>query len=123
MGAINPGGRMAQRPRSFDVRYSGHMKFLVVAGMLLASGRLPAQQFRLAPVVTGLSVPTDIQSAGDGSGRLFIVQQNGIIRPTEPQRAAAFNRLLWKVYGDSRVGSSVELSPTSGLAEKNQRRR
>ena len=32
------------------------------------------------PLVTGLSGVTDIQNAGDGSGRLFLVQQNGLIR-------------------------------------------
>ena len=31
-------------------------------------------------IVTGLSGVTDIQNAGDGSGRLFLVQQNGVIR-------------------------------------------
>jgi uncharacterized protein (TIGR03437 family) len=35
---------------------------------------------RLTPLVSGLPGVTDIQHAGDGSGRLFIVQQNGIIR-------------------------------------------
>lgn len=31
-------------------------------------------------VVSGLSRPVDIQNAGDGSGRLFIVEQAGVIR-------------------------------------------
>ncbi len=39
-----------------------------------------AQEIRLSQVAAGISAPTDIQHAGDGSGRLFLVQQNGIIR-------------------------------------------
>ena len=32
------------------------------------------------PAITGLSAPVDLVNAGDGTGRLFIVQQGGIIR-------------------------------------------
>ena len=39
-----------------------------------------AQEIRTVQIVSGLAAPTDIQNAADGSGRLFIVQQNGIIR-------------------------------------------
>src|SRR5688572_11344984 len=39
-----------------------------------------AQEIRLAQVASGISGPTDIQAANDGSGRMFFVQQNGIIR-------------------------------------------
>jgi uncharacterized protein (TIGR03437 family) len=39
-----------------------------------------AQEIRTVQVISGLTAPTDIQNAADGSGRLFIVQQNGIIR-------------------------------------------
>ena len=35
---------------------------------------------RLVQVVTGLSVPVGLQHAGDGSGRLFIVERGGLIR-------------------------------------------
>src|SRR2546426_9196735 len=31
-------------------------------------------------IASGIPSPTDIQNAGDGSGRLFLVQQNGIVR-------------------------------------------
>ena len=34
----------------------------------------------LTPVATGISSPTDIQNAGDGSGRLFLVQQDGVVK-------------------------------------------
>src|SRR5690242_13000808 len=54
---------------------------MVRAACLLLMAALGfAQEVRLTQVATGISNPTDIQSANDGSGRLFLVQQNGIIR-------------------------------------------
>jgi hypothetical protein len=50
-----------------------------VLGILLAAG-LSAQEIRTVQVASGISAPSDIQNAGDGSGRLFLVQQNGLIR-------------------------------------------
>ena len=55
------------------------MRILLAAGLTFALPLL-AQQIRLEPVASGISQPTDIQNAGDGSGRLFFVQQNGIVR-------------------------------------------
>ncbi len=42
---------------------------------------------RLQQVFTGLSRPILIRNAGDGSGRLFIVQQGGIIKVAQPGSA------------------------------------
>ena len=39
-----------------------------------------AARFEWAPLASGLYHPTDIQNAGDQSGRLFILEQNGRIR-------------------------------------------
>lgn len=51
---------------------------LAAAGVFSVS--LPAASLQLSPVVTGLSSPLDIQNAGDGSGRLFVVEKGGTIR-------------------------------------------
>ena len=47
-------------------------------GAILAA-QLSAQEIRTVQVASGISLPTEIQNAADGSGRLFLVQQNGLI--------------------------------------------
>lgn len=54
------------------------MKKFAPVLVLVALGS--AQDIRLTQVAFGIPSPTDIQSANDGTGRLFLVQQNGIIR-------------------------------------------
>jgi uncharacterized protein (TIGR03437 family) len=55
------------------------MRMLVATGIALAQLIL-AQEIQTVPVTSGINAPTDIQNAGDGSGRLFLVQQDGIVR-------------------------------------------
>jgi hypothetical protein len=50
------------------------------AAALLVPLLLQAQEIRLVQAASGLSAPTDIQGANDGSGRLFLVEQRGLIR-------------------------------------------
>ena len=42
------------------------------------------QAISYSPFITGLSAPVEAVNAGDGTARLFIVQQNGIIRVYDP---------------------------------------
>ena len=51
----------------------------VVAVLVLAPLALP-QEIALRQIASGISDPTDIQSPPDGTGRLFFVQQAGLIR-------------------------------------------
>ena len=44
----------------------------------------PVAAIQLTPVVTGLASPTFIANAGDGSNRLFVVEQGGTIRVLQP---------------------------------------
>ena len=60
--------------------------------LLLALQALAAQEIRTVQIATGLPAPTDIQNAGDGSGRLFFVQQNGLIRILSRRRRAVPGR-------------------------------
>jgi uncharacterized protein (TIGR03437 family) len=55
------------------------MKPRWAAGLIFCL-QLGGQEIRLQQVATGITAPTDIENAGDGSGRLFLVQQNGVIR-------------------------------------------
>jgi uncharacterized protein (TIGR03437 family) len=55
------------------------MRWLPAAWLVLGT-QLLAQEIRLVQVASGVNAPTDIQNAGDGSGRLFFVQQDGYVR-------------------------------------------
>ncbi len=67
------GRRMIARPGSVG------SLLLLVAVVLGAPRAAPAQSLTLEPIATGLARPVDIAHAGDGSGRLFIVLQDGRI--------------------------------------------
>ena len=55
-----------------------------VAALWLCVGSAPVAAIELTPVASGLSSPTFIANAGDGSNRLFIVEQAGTIRVLQP---------------------------------------
>jgi glucose/arabinose dehydrogenase len=68
------------------------MKALIVLLTAIAAGLFakesngqPIQPIRLIPYITsGLSAPLFVCNAGDGSNRLFILQQGGVIRVVQP---------------------------------------
>jgi len=45
-----------------------------------SNAQTPSITYEVVSAITGLSAPVDIVNAGDGSNRLFIVQQNGVVR-------------------------------------------
>ncbi|HMC59562.1 MAG TPA: PQQ-dependent sugar dehydrogenase, partial [Candidatus Solibacter sp.] len=55
------------------------MRYWLIAGLGLVMGG-SAQEIRTTQIASGIAAPTDIQSANDGSGRLFLVQQSGMVR-------------------------------------------
>src|SRR5205814_9616260 len=59
---------------------------IVAAFLCLLSPTLPAVQ--LMPLVSGLSSPLFITNAADGSNRLFIEEQGGVIRVLQPGASA-----------------------------------
>src|SRR5436189_21695 len=56
------------------------MRYLALGFVLSLSLLAQDPGIRFVSVATGIVNPTDIQNAGDGSGRLFIVQQDGTVR-------------------------------------------
>ena len=67
---------------------------------------LGAQEARLTRVVEGLNAPVDIQSARDGSGRLFVAEQGGTVRVVENGllRPAPFLDIRAKTRSDGECG-------------------
>ncbi len=55
------------------------MKCRVLVGLVIVIAAA-GQDIRLTRVAGGIAAPTDIENAADGSGRLFLVQQNGIVK-------------------------------------------
>src|SRR5262245_60953703 len=66
------------------------MKILPLLRILLAAAVLSflspplLAAIQLTPVVSGLSSPLFVSHAGDGTHRLFIVEQGGVIRVLQP---------------------------------------
>lgn len=62
---------------------------LVVAVALISLPSPLLAQFQLTPVATGLANPLFVGHAGDGTQRLFIVEQDGIIRVLQSGQSTA----------------------------------
>jgi glucose/arabinose dehydrogenase len=65
------------------------LRIVVVAFLVAGNLALAEPAFVLTPIATGLSAPLGIVNAGDGSGRLFFVQQGGQIRVFDGQQVRA----------------------------------
>ena len=57
------------------------------------SAAVRAGQIDIMPVVSGLSSPVGVVNAGDGSNRLFVIQQGGTVRVVQNNRLLAGNFL------------------------------
>src|ERR1700682_2132964 len=90
-----------------------------IAGAVALAISLPAQEIRTTQVASNISAPTDIQHAGDGSGRLFLVQQNGIVRILRAGQVATppFLDIRFKTRGDGERGL-LGLAFPAGFAQK-----
>lgn len=64
------------------------LSFAILAIGAFGQGVASPLTIRTQPVLTGLSLPVQVTSARDGTNRLFIVQQRGIIRVLQPGATA-----------------------------------
>ena len=76
--------------RSFRFTVSLAMAFLMLTAMISAQTGSPLT-VRFQPVVSGLTSPLLATNAKDGTKRLFIVQQGGIIKVVQPGSNVATN--------------------------------
>jgi uncharacterized protein (TIGR03437 family) len=67
----------------------------------------PAQEIHATRIATGVASPTDIQNANDGSGRLFFVQQNGLVRIF--RNGAVSSRAFLDITAKTRAGGEQGL--------------
>src|SRR6476660_1344279 len=58
--------------------------FICVAGFFCTTSLLSQPAISYGPFVSGFNVPVEVVNAGDATNRLFIVQQNGIVRVYDP---------------------------------------
>jgi glucose/arabinose dehydrogenase len=67
----------------------------------------PASSISLTPFVSGLSQPVAITHAGDGSGRLFVVEQGGTVKIV--RNAAVVPQPFLNITGRVRAGGEQGL--------------
>jgi glucose/arabinose dehydrogenase len=73
-------------------RFAGREKALVrltLLAMLIGAAPVVAQDLALEPVAEGLTAPLHVEEPADGSGRKFIVQQNGVVQVLGPDNRLA----------------------------------
>ena len=77
---------------------------ILAAFLLTAINHLNAQTVQVQPVLSGLTAPVLATNARDDSNRLFVVQQNGVIKVLQPNAAATdYLNILSKIaYGGER---------------------
>ena len=88
------------------------IKFLLpaLAGLMLLSYAPPVQSqppvVSYSNFITGLSAPIDLVNAGDGSNRLFVVQQGGLVRLYEG--GVLYNFLNMGTTGENLISTGGE---------------
>ncbi len=66
----------------------------LMIGTLALAGAAAAQTLSLKPVAQGLVAPIQLEELPDGSGRMLVVQQNGVVRVMRPDGTLAAEPFL-----------------------------
>ena len=69
-----------QTDHALPRRLAGALAIAILLLTLGAGGATGAVSVKLTTVVSGLASPVQVVNAGDGSGRLFVVEQRGTVR-------------------------------------------
>ena len=77
-------------------------KHILALGAILTLSLASAQSVKLVKVASGFERPTSITNAGDGSGRVFVVEQGGLVRVMRGGQVLA--QPLLDVRGLTRAG-------------------
>jgi glucose/arabinose dehydrogenase len=104
---------IATNPSASPARVAAPTLAPTAANTSTAPRQMPdPSAYKWAQIVSGISAPTDIKNAGDGSGRLFILEQPGRIRVLKDGQlqAAAFLDIT------DRVGSANSEQGLLGFA-------
>ena len=88
VGAVGILRALGRRPlddaKGAPVRMRHTLAGLAAAASLVSASPALARQIQLTPVVSGLASPVFVANAGDGTNRLFILEQAGIIKVLQP---------------------------------------
>jgi hypothetical protein len=116
-GAARPVERGASWRAYGGTRISRHL--MIAVAVVFWSAPLFAE-IRLLPAFTGLSSPVFVTHAGDGTNRLFIIEQGGAIKVVRPgsTTSTTFLDIRTKVLSGSERGLII-----SPLAESKTRER
>ena len=95
---------------------SGAAVLLIAACSRAPAPAAPDPPFKLTPISEGLAAPLALRDPGDGSGRLFVVEQGGTIRVLKNGAGPAPAKPFLRIAGEG--GRAPPLGFTSAGAEQ-----
>ena len=82
----------------------GLLSLVVLALLAIPASAQPPADLTIETVITGVTAPTAMRHAGDGSGRLFIVERAGVIRVWDGQSSTPLATPFLDISSDVQTG-------------------